>query len=196
MRETRATRTRRRKARTRRLVLLAVVFAVGVGLGIGYSRAYGELARPVEQVEPARSATAAADWRTHELAEARVRRQALARTAKPAARRAEPTWKSAVASWYGVAENGHATASGVYYTADTWGVASCSLPLGTVLEIRYRGRVAHRVPVIDRGPWIRRGGRWIPHPTRKLDLSEGLAGFLRFDGVQEVDYRIVARAER
>ncbi|MGD0196321.1 MAG: septal ring lytic transglycosylase RlpA family protein [Solirubrobacteraceae bacterium] len=53
-------------------------------------------------------------------------------------------------SWYGP---GGLTACGEELTASTLGVASRTLPCGTRVTLRYRGRSV-RVPVIDRGPYV------------------------------------------
>jgi hypothetical protein len=75
-----------------------------------------------------------------------------------------------VASWYG---SGHFLACGGVITGGTMGVAHKTLPCGTLVTIRYRGRQI-RVPVVDRGPFI--GGR-------EFDLAPGARNALGFDGV-------------
>jgi len=55
-----------------------------------------------------------------------------------------------LASWYGP---GGRTACGQELTASTLGVANKTLPCGTLVTLRYRGRTI-RVPVIDRGPFV------------------------------------------
>jgi rare lipoprotein A len=63
-----------------------------------------------------------------------------------------------IASWYGP---GGVTACGESLGAATQGVANKTLPCGTLVTLRYRGRVV-RVPVIDRGPFV---------PGRDYDLT-------------------------
>ncbi len=55
-----------------------------------------------------------------------------------------------LASWYGP---GGETACGESLGAATLGVANKTLPCGTLVTLRYRGRTV-RVPVIDRGPYV------------------------------------------
>ncbi len=78
-----------------------------------------------------------------------------------------------VASWYSM---GHFLACGGVITGGTMGVAHKTLPCGTLVTIRYRGRQI-RVPVVDRGPFI--GGR-------EFDLAPGARNALGFDGVGTV----------
>ncbi|MEA2404256.1 MAG: rare lipoprotein [Thermoleophilaceae bacterium] len=56
------------------------------------------------------------------------------------------------ASWYGPGFYGHRTACGGTLSAGKLGVANKTLPCGTKVSLRYRGR-AVTVPVIDRGPY-------------------------------------------
>jgi rare lipoprotein A (peptidoglycan hydrolase) len=78
------------------------------------------------------------------------------RTAKPAHRAAGRVnvFRRAVASWYGL--YGSALACGGTLGYSELGVAHKTLPCGTKLTLRYRGRSV-RVRVIDRGPYV--GGR-------------------------------------
>jgi hypothetical protein len=63
-----------------------------------------------------------------------------------------------IASWYGP---GGVTACGEPLGVATMGVANKTLPCGTMVTLRYRGRSV-RVPVIDRGPFV---------PGRDYDLT-------------------------
>jgi rare lipoprotein A len=65
-------------------------------------------------------------------------------------------YRRAVASWYGPGLYGGKLACGGTLTAGTLGVAHKTLPCGTEVTLRYRGRTV-RVPVVDRGPFV--GGR-------------------------------------
>jgi len=60
-------------------------------------------------------------------------------------------------------------------------VAHRSLPFGTKIQFRYKGRTVV-AKVKDRGPFI--GGR-------TFDLGPGTAKALHFDGVGKVKWRIV-----
>jgi len=82
-------------------------------------------------------------------------------------------FRPALASWYG---EGQALACGGHLTPGMMGVAHKSLPCGTRITIRYRGRQV-RVRVVDRGPYA--GGR-------EFDLGSGVRSALRFDGVGTV----------
>jgi Lytic transglycolase len=59
---------------------------------------------------------------------------------------------AAVLPWYGPGFYGHRTACG--QLMDKWliGVASRTLPCGSLVTLSYRGRT-RTVPVVDRGPW-------------------------------------------
>jgi rare lipoprotein A len=83
-------------------------------------------------------------------------------------------FRPSVASWYG--DYGGPLACGGTLGADQLGVANKSLPCGTQVTIRYRGRQV-TVPVIDRGPYV--GGR-------EWDLTGATARALGFDGVGTV----------
>jgi hypothetical protein len=80
-------------------------------------------------------------------------------------------FRASLASWYGL--YGGALACGGTLGYDTLGVANKSLPCGTQVTLRYRGREV-TVPVIDRGPYV--GGR-------EWDLTGATARRLGFDGV-------------
>jgi rare lipoprotein A len=61
-------------------------------------------------------------------------------------------YRRASASWYGPGLYGNPTACGGTLTASTLGVAHRTMPCGTKLRLRYRGRTV-AVRVIDRGPF-------------------------------------------
>ena len=82
-------------------------------------------------------------------------------------------FRPALASWYG---EGQALACGGHMTAGMMGVAHKSLPCGTKVTIRYRGRQV-RVAVVDRGPYS---------GAREFDLGPGVRSALHFDGVGTV----------
>ncbi len=77
-------------------------------------------------------------------------------------------FRQAQASWYSLL--GNRTACGQTLTAGTLGVAHKSLPCGTRLTLRNRGRSV-RVRVIDRGPFV---------SGREFDLTVATKRALRF----------------
>jgi hypothetical protein len=74
----------------------------------------------------------------------------------PSPARRITVFRHAAASWYGPGFYGNHTACGQVLSPGTLGVANKSLPCGTKVKLRYRGRSV-TVPVIDRGPYA--GGR-------------------------------------
>ena len=83
-------------------------------------------------------------------------------------------YRAAQASYYGPGLYGNSTACGRTLTPSTLGVANKSLPCGTMVTFRYRGRTA-RVPVIDRGPFA--GNReWDLTAATKAKLGFGSTG--------------------
>lgn len=101
----------------------------------------------------------------------------------PKHRTPENPWHTATASWYGPGLYGNLTADGTRYTSDLWCVAHKSLPLGTLIDISYRGKVV-RVPVKDRGPFT---------PGRDFDLSNAVASHLDFSGVGIIQWRVASK---
>ncbi|CAN5571439.1 hypothetical protein BH20ACT15_BH20ACT15_08040 [soil metagenome] len=78
------------------------------------------------------------------------------------------------ASYYGPGLYGNGTACGRALTPSTLGVANKSLPCGTKVTFRYRGKSV-RVPVIDRGPFA--GNReWDLTAATKAKLGFGSTG--------------------
>lgn len=86
-------------------------------------------------------------------------------------------WRRAVASRFD--DYGEPLACGGTLDEGELGVASRTLPCGTVVAIAYRGRVVH-VPVIDRGPYVA-GRTW--------DLTGPTADALGFPGLGVVTWR-------
>jgi len=84
-------------------------------------------------------------------------------------------------SWYGPGFYGKRTACGKAYTKEILGVAHRTLPCGTRVAFRYKGKVAI-VSVIDRGPYV---------DGRQWDLSGGLCTYLKHCFTGPIEYRIV-----
>jgi rare lipoprotein A len=81
-------------------------------------------------------------------------------------------YRHALASWYGPGLYGNRLGCGGRLDASELGVAHKSLPCGTKVTLRHRGRVV-RVPVIDRGPYS---------GAREFDLTAATARRLKFKG--------------
>lgn len=104
----------------------------------------------------------------------RVSRKAPARTGG---------WHTARVSWYGPGFYGNTMAGGGTLRPDSMVVAHRSLPFGTKVQFRFKGRSVTAV-VKDRGPYV--GGR-------QFDLGPGTAKAFAFSGVGNVQYKIVGR---
>lgn len=90
------------------------------------------------------------------------------------------------ATWYGPGLYGNRTACGQVLRPGTVGVAHRTLPCGTRVKFRYRGRqIVTRV--IDRGPFST-GHAW--------DLTNGAREALGFEGSDRVGYAIELRYAR
>jgi hypothetical protein len=81
-------------------------------------------------------------------------------------------YRVALASWYGPGFYGQQTGCGGRLGYSQLGVAHKTLPCGTRVTLRHRGRKV-RVPVIDRGPYV---------GAREYDLTGATARKLRFRG--------------
>jgi rare lipoprotein A len=81
-------------------------------------------------------------------------------------------YRYANASWYGPGLYGQPTGCGGRLGSGQLGVAHKTLPCGTRITLRHRGRSV-RVPVIDRGPYS---------GLREYDLTAATARRLRFRG--------------
>ena len=81
-------------------------------------------------------------------------------------------YRTALASWYGPGFFGQQTGCGGRLGYSQLGVAHKTLPCGTKVTLRHRGRIV-RVPVIDRGPYV---------GAREYDLTAATARRLRFSG--------------
>jgi rare lipoprotein A len=85
-------------------------------------------------------------------------------------------YRAARASWYGPGLYGNHLGCGGTLKPGTVGVANRTLPCGSKLTLRHRGR-SIRVRVIDRGPYV---------AGREFDLTEATAKRLRFRGTGTV----------
>ena len=94
-------------------------------------------------------------------------------TGSASATRRVTAYRAAHASYYGPGLYGGALACGGTLQPGTLGVAHKTLPCGTRVRLRYRGRSV-TVPVVDRGPYI--GGR-------DYDLTEATKAKLRFPDI-------------
>jgi rare lipoprotein A len=103
----------------------------------------------------------------------RIRFRASRRYGTAAAKRLPRVYvyRRAMATWYGPGLYGNRTACGQTLTRETTGVAHKTLPCGTRIRFRFRGRSAV-AKVIDRGPF-RAGYDW--------DLTSALKDKLGFD---------------
>ncbi|ADB51708.1 septal ring lytic transglycosylase RlpA family protein [Conexibacter woesei] len=90
----------------------------------------------------------------------------------------EAGWQHDLASRFD--DYGQELACGGTLAPDQLGVASRTLPCGTIVTFTYRGRTV-QVPVIDRGPWI---------DGREWDLTGAAAEALGFPGLAVVTWRL------
>jgi hypothetical protein len=85
-------------------------------------------------------------------------------------------YRHASASYYGPGLYGNGMACGGTLLPGTLGVAHKTLPCGTMVTLRYRGRTV-TVPVVDRGPYV---------AGRDFDLTTATRERLHFPGVGTV----------
>lgn len=92
-------------------------------------------------------------------------------------------WMSCGASTYGIGDGllGSGCSDGTVVTEDSMGIAHKTLPLGTQVQIIYNGTVVNAV-VHDRGPFV---------AGRDIDLQPAVARALGFDGVGQLQYRVL-----
>jgi len=84
------------------------------------------------------------------------------------------SYRAGFASWYGPGLYGNTLGCGGTLAPSTLGVAHKTLPCGTRVTFRYRGRSV-RVPVVDRGPYV--GGReWDLTSATRQRLGFGSTG--------------------
>lgn len=85
-------------------------------------------------------------------------------------------FRRALVSWYGPGLYGNSLACGGRLSPATLGVANKSLPCGTLVTLRHRGRSV-RVRVVDRGPYV---------GAREFDLTGATRARLGFSGTGTV----------
>lgn len=90
--------------------------------------------------------------------------------------------KASLATWFGPGFYGQETACGQMLTPAVVGVASRTLPCGTLVKFSYKGHTA-TVPVIDRGPYAHNGAQW--------DLTSGAASALGMNDTARLSTRVV-----
>src|ERR1022692_4765169 len=103
---------------------------------------------------------------------------------KPAGAPQKNPTKAQIATWFGPGFYGQKTACGQTMSPVIVGVASRTLPCGTLVLVKYKG---HRltVPVIDRGPYAN-GATW--------DLTWGAASALAITETVHVKTKVVGAA--
>jgi rare lipoprotein A (peptidoglycan hydrolase) len=92
------------------------------------------------------------------------------------------TSKPTLATWFGPGFYGNQTACGQTMSPALVGIASRTLPCGTLVQIGYRGRTL-TVPVVDRGPYGHIGASW--------DLTAGAAHALKIKETVRITTTIV-----
>jgi rare lipoprotein A (peptidoglycan hydrolase) len=93
--------------------------------------------------------------------------------------------KPQIATWFGPGFYGQKTACGQTMTPAVVGLASRTLPCGTLVLVNYRGHDL-TVPVIDRGPYAHNGAVW--------DLTAGAASALTISDTVRIKTKIVGKA--
>jgi rare lipoprotein A (peptidoglycan hydrolase) len=93
--------------------------------------------------------------------------------------------KPQIATWFGPGFYGQQTACGQEMTPVVVGVASRTLPCGTLVLVNYKGHKL-TVPVIDRGPYANNGAVW--------DLTAGAASALAITETVRIKTKIVGKA--
>jgi rare lipoprotein A (peptidoglycan hydrolase) len=94
--------------------------------------------------------------------------------------------KPTLATWFGPGFYGHETACGQRMSPKLVGVASRTLPCGTLVQIGYRGHQL-TVPVLDRGPYGHNGAVW--------DLTTGAARALAIKDTVRITAQIVGSVQ-
>ncbi len=98
---------------------------------------------------------------------------------------AAPSTKAQIATWFGPGFYGQKTACGQTMSSVIVGVASRTLPCGTLVLVNYKGHHL-TVPVIDRGPYGNNGATW--------DLTWGAASALTITETVRIKTKVVGQA--
>jgi rare lipoprotein A len=106
----------------------------------------------VDRVRTTKGGNYAATWTPKGLDRYGVRVGTVDGTAKRSLKGGVTVYRRSAASWYGPGFYGNRTACGRTLGRGTLGVAHKSLPCGTKVTFRYKGRTV-TAPVIDRGPY-------------------------------------------
>lgn len=108
--------------------------------------------RTVDRVKTTKGGNYAGVWKPTGLGRYGVRVGTINGEAKRSLEGGITVYRRSAASWYGPGFYGNRTACGRTLARGTLGVAHKSLPCGTRVTLRYRGRTVV-APVIDRGPY-------------------------------------------
>jgi rare lipoprotein A (peptidoglycan hydrolase) len=103
----------------------------------------------------------------------------------PSGAHAKAGAKAQIATWFGPGFYGQKTACGQTMSPAIVGVASRTLPCGTLVLVNYKGRRL-TVPVIDRGPYASNGATW--------DLTWGAASALTITETVRIKTKVVGQA--
>lgn len=106
----------------------------------------------VDRVKTTKGGNYAAEWTPRGLDRYGVRVGTANGSAKRSLKDGITVYRRSAASWYGPGFYGNRTACGRTLGRGTLGVAHKSLPCGTKVTLRYKGRTVV-APVIDRGPY-------------------------------------------
>jgi hypothetical protein len=106
----------------------------------------------VDKAKTTKGGNYAAEWTPRGLARYGVRVSTGDGSAKRSLDQGITVYRQSAASWYGPGFYGRRTACGRTLSPGMLGVANKSLPCGTKVTLRYRGRTVV-APVIDRGPY-------------------------------------------
>lgn len=132
----------------------------------------------------ARTADASTAASTGGVSAASAKLSAKPRSAH-ASRHKSPVSGEQIATWFGPGFYGQETACGQKMTPVVVGVASRTLPCGTLVLVSYKGHHL-TVPVIDRGPYAHNGASW--------DLTWGAASALSIEDTVRIKTKIVGHA--
>ncbi|PTL55036.1 septal ring lytic transglycosylase RlpA family protein [Paraconexibacter algicola] len=155
----RTTKVRRDVVAGRAATVSGTVLPAAAGRVVRLQVRRGGTWRTVDRDATSRGGRYALSWRTARIGRMSMRVRVGADRATTATRRTLGrlnVYRRVFVSWYGPGFYGGRTACGQTLGYGTLGVAHKSLPCGTKVTFRLRGRSV-TVPVIDRGPYV--GGR-------------------------------------